>query len=356
MTGGAALAETDAPSSSRHSRAPTAHADDRAPGTAALFITTHGAVGAMDQAGHQVPPPMADVEESNSVPFTVPPAPAPAAPAASIGGGNEGTADATTAAAATAAAASEEDMLPPWFVCGAGHSGTTLLLRTLGRVPGCHAVLEETNWAIATDRGTCAAKLERLQQQAQAAGARRLVEKSPAHVERIGTMLELRPDCTVLVCLRDGRDVAASRRARAGGDVVPGIRRWLSAVRAAARHAADHRVVVVWYEDLIANPRAVLDVLGDRLGVEIPTSALVEGTPARAPAVAYNNANCPDHRPVDVGSREGHAALRSWQLNQPLFDGRGRWETELSPNEIAGVYRLAGKELVELGYAGGGSG
>jgi hypothetical protein len=37
-------------------------------------------------------------------------------------------------------------------------------------------------------------------------------------------------------------------------------------------------------------------------------------------------------------------------VNQPIFDGSGRWRNELSPEQSAIVARVAGPMLSELGY------
>ena len=46
---------------------------------------------------------------------------------------------------------------------------------------------------------------------------------------------------------------------------------------------------------------------------------------------------------------ENHGHYRNWQINQPLFDGRGKYK-ELTAEELAFVNRIAGPMLVEFGY------
>ena len=46
-----------------------------------------------------------------------------------------------------------------------------------------------------------------------------------------------------------------------------------------------------------------------------------------------------------------HNALRNWQINQPLFDGSGRWREEMTPEQKATFKKVAGRLLVRLGYA-----
>ena len=71
----------------------------------------------------------------------------------------------------------------PIFIVGAGHSGTSLVERTLGRVAGLWSPMRETNWAM-DEVGAASAKLEALEALA-AVSKQRLVEKSPCHDSRL---------------------------------------------------------------------------------------------------------------------------------------------------------------------------
>jgi hypothetical protein len=44
-----------------------------------------------------------------------------------------------------------------------------------------------------------------------------------------------------------------------------------------------------------------------------------------------------------------HNQYRSWQINQPVFDGRGSWKA-MSDEELSFVTSIAGSMLVEFGY------
>lgn len=51
-----------------------------------------------------------------------------------------------------------------------------------------------------------------------------------------------------------------------------------------------------------------------------------------------------------VGEVE-HRALRNWQINQPIFDGRGSWKKKLTPLEIEWLKDHPVSQLAErLGY------
>lgn len=109
-----------------------------------------------------------------------------------------------------------------------------------------------------------------------------MVEKTPAHLFELNTIFKLRPEAQVVIMLRDGKDVAASRKARSPqGDVVPGIRKWVRAARVMLRHADDPRVTVLRFEDLVSPDESrrqeTLEALGTALGERIELDHLMGG-------------------------------------------------------------------------------
>jgi hypothetical protein len=54
-------------------------------------------------------------------------------------------------------------------------------------------------------------------------------------------------------------------------------------------------------------------------------------------------------KPQSARSRGEILKLRTWQVSQPLFDGRGRYK-ELDEKQYDYVYRRQRKMLFELGY------
>jgi hypothetical protein len=192
--------------------------------------------------------------------------------------------------------------------------------------------------------------LGRLETEARLAGARRIVEKTPIHLFHIDRLLGARPKSKVVICMRDGRDVAASRAARTlNHDVRPGMRKWVQAAQAALRWEQHERIHIVRYEHLVSERRhETLSALADFVEEDICEEYLVMGTQEGEKRTAFNGIPAPDQRPGVVNTRDGHGALRSWQINQPLFDGRGRWK-ELSSREIETVMAMGGSLLAKFG-------
>jgi len=184
--------------------------------------------------------------------------------------------------------------------------------------------------------------MARLDASTIAAGKSRWVEKTPRHILRIGTILRRRPDAKIVLVLRDGRDVACSIRDRTG-NLEGGIRRWVEDNRAGQGFWSDPRVQVLRYEELVADFDATVGGIVGFLGENYePGMRDFHSTPRRF----YSD----DLARPSSAFGTNHGQYRNWQINQPLFDGRGRWR-RLGSGDLAVVERVAGSMLRDLGYA-----
>jgi len=147
--------------------------------------------------------------------------------------------------------------------------------------------------------------------------------------------------------LRDGRDVACSLRTHPRHQVEDGklvplhtwkpiagcARRWRNDIEAAGPYWGDPRFHTVRYEDLVSNPRPVLESLMNFLGEPWDEAMLAHaatGSPFRdVPRFAQN----PE-------------ALAS--VSMALL---GRWQRDLDARDRRIFKRIAGTLLVEFGYA-----
>jgi hypothetical protein len=262
----------------------------------------------------------------------------------------------------------------PIFVVGAPRSGTTLLLEMLNRHPDLW-LCEETYFlhfvwgrrrrlgdlrdprarrrlvdaylatkrirqqgvdlgalaaALMEEGSSCEAFFESLMRFcARAHGKTRFGEKTPDHARRSDVLCELFPDCALVHLVRDPRDVVASllRMPWADRSVLANTRRWQECQRGALRVRERPSYVRVVFEDLVADPEAVLRRLCEFIGL------------AFSPAM--------------LGAGGGKQADPWWFARARTAVDRSRalhWKRELSPSQAALVEWLARDTMAELGY------
>jgi len=226
----------------------------------------------------------------------------------------------------------------PIFIVGCGHSGTTLMVRVIGAHPAVMPLLKETY----TFFDHKFFKLRGYDLDCYRQGKRAWLEKTPAHIQRLGELFEQRPHARVILMLRDGRDVAVSLKERLAA-FGPGVGRWVADNLAGLPWHNDPRVHVVRYEDLVADNRATLTRVCGFLGLAFHEDML-----------RFNEkfaGNTHDQsKPADPVAA-AHHQRRSAQVNRPMFDGRARWVGALDAGEQAVFEQSAGDMMRQLGYA-----
>jgi len=228
----------------------------------------------------------------------------------------------------------------PIFIVGAPHSGTTIMLALLDSHSRLYAIPGST--CVGPTRLTpILPPLFNLLTLGN--GKHRWVEKTNDNISHLDTLLSMSPDARVIIMLRDGRDVANSLFERTGS-LTYGARRWISDNVTGRPHWDHPRVRVIKYEDLIADSVATLSEILEFVGEEFEEQCLQHHLrPRRYLAAKVRRA------PDLTGSNfELH---RNWQINQPLFDGRGRWRKTLSPEQLSVLSEEGVDELLaEYGY------
>jgi len=215
------------------------------------------------------------------------------------------------------------------FICGCGHSGTTLLATMLSAHPRIHVPLYESE-AFLGPPGLAQLKIRELAVEAAATGKSVLVEKTPRHVLRIPEIRAATPGARFLLMVRDGRDVAASIGRRMHDDFQSGVARWISDNVHVVRERGRPDTLLIRYEDLIENPPRVIRRVCRFLGVEYRDDLLAYH---EIPRLWFGQTEVREASGVGAD----HNAHRNWQVNQPIFDGRNRWKTDL-PADVAAAF------------------
>jgi hypothetical protein len=179
------------------------------------------------------------------------------------------------------------------------------------------------------------------------AGKARWAEKTPRNISRLAVIFRCFPAARFVHVLRDGRDVACSLRTHprhkvVDGTLVPldtwkpisgGARRWVRDIEASRRWWGDPRFHTVRYEDLVLHPRPVLERLMAFLGEDWDEAMLAHA----AAASPFRDATRFAQNPEALG------AVTTTSI--------GRWQRELDARDKRIFKRIAGRLLVELGYA-----
>ena len=216
------------------------------------------------------------------------------------------------------------------FICGCGHSGTTLMATILSSHPEVFLPFEETNiffkW-----QPLAMFRYWKLKRAASAAGRSVLIEKTPRHVRRVNRIRRLVPGAKFVMPVRDGRDVVASLAKRLG-DPCASLDRWISDNELVLAERDRKDVLIYRYEDLVEDPtttvRAVCDFLELRFDASLLEFYRRPQTWFKAPSQS-----------ADLD----HVTLRNAQVNQPIYDGRGRWRNELGERELQEMVEGRGK-------------
>lgn len=186
-------------------------------------------------------------------------------------------------------------------------------------------------------------------------GKPRWGDKTPVYIESIKLIgAALGNQARFIHLIRDGRDVAVSRRARAaarGREPTPAAeeaetwRRRIEGARAQAGSVAHYRE---WrYEDLVADPEPTLREICDfvELGFEPAMLSYHEGAAERLEELSDLTSKKGKVRP-----RTERIAAHALTSEPPRADRLGRWRTELAAAEIAAFEDVAGDLLADLGY------
>ena len=272
---------------------------------------------------------------------------------------------------------SPEPLDRPIFVVGHPRSGTTLLASMLGRHPdivstpeslylnivrfqvapvlskGPEAVLKVIENSpmrfLVLDRDILLTALKALDTLSEATvfqtvlecfraadGKPRLLEKTPWHLRGMDDLFEWFPDARILWIMRDGRACVASliKVPWATSDPIVLARQWVRniSIGKMLRDERPDQVYMVRYEELIGDPRPVMEPVMTFLGVE-PSEEMFE---------------------QDREVRTVNPTETWWKENvgRPLMSNRAEaWRKEMDPKLVSQLEMIMGPLLEDFGYA-----
>lgn len=221
----------------------------------------------------------------------------------------------------------EDTVKSPVFIVGCGHSGTSLMTAILGNHPSFYVIPKESGLFLQTD-GAINKAMAEWDKSTGTEDKIRWLEKTPPHIFQIHRFLAFRPHCRFIIMLRDGRDVVCSLKFRKGYEgITDRLDRWVYDNMAALPYWNHPQVQFVKYEDLVQDSEGTLLKICNFLGEDY-----------RPEMLEYHKT---EHhwysdkiiKPEQIKTHQDHMNNRNWQINQPIFDGRGRWQKELTEEE-----------------------
>ncbi|OGT73036.1 MAG: hypothetical protein A2W76_02680 [Gammaproteobacteria bacterium RIFCSPLOWO2_12_47_11] len=259
------------------------------------------------------------------------------------------------------------------FVCGCGHSGTTLLWAMLSAHPDIYGINYETEVFLSSYRNnrhslgptrnivvnfyynilpskhkrvfrrlgrkgyfsftrTKESILVFFEKQMLAAhkeNKRFICEKTPRHVLRIDQIRKLYPGSKIIVIVRNGLDVTASLKER-WGNFRNAMERWVKDNSKMLEFRKKYDFHLLKYEDLITSPREELENICKYCDIKMHGSMLQHDKTA--------------------DSRQWELELRRNQVHRHLTDRRGRWKESLDSHEVEQFMEYAGEMMIKLDY------
>jgi hypothetical protein len=189
---------------------------------------------------------------------------------------------------------------------------------------------------------------------AEQQGKPRWGDKTPIYVTAMRPIARTLAEARFVHLIRDGRDVAVSRRRRGmgvGKPMADTARRWRKRIED-ARHDARRlrgRYLELRYEDLVANPEPALRRICELVELEFDPAMLAHehGASERLAELGGDLPAAEGRKPRPGEERLAAHALAA----RPASSERsGAWRTEMSTAERAEFEAVAGDLLAKLGY------
>jgi Sulfotransferase family len=189
---------------------------------------------------------------------------------------------------------------------------------------------------------------------AESQGKDRWGDKTPIYVKRMRLIVEVLPEARFIHLIRDGRDVALSRRRRgmgAGKPIADVAERWRRRITLARRQARRlrGRYLELRYEDLVTDPEPHLRAICELCELEFDPAMLAHHQRAEERLAELGHDLGPEGGRRER-SREERLAAHAMAARPASGERAGAWRSEMSDEDRTEFEAVAGDLLAELGY------
>jgi hypothetical protein len=233
------------------------------------------------------------------------------------------------------------------LICGCAHTGTSILGRILESNPDVYMPKIETNIFKLNNYLQLEKNLEKYLHICKKNVKYFFVEKTPSHIFHIDFVRRILPHAKFVITIRHPLDVIASFYKRYA-DIQHSVSKWRIESLATVSQFGTNNTYFFSYEEFIGNQKENVENLCEFLCLHYDDKML---NYHEMPQLWFGAKNI---NKTDGGDGQNHLNLRNWQINQPIFDGRGKWrEVLVGPifQQVLDCLKPVDYELInKLGY------
>ena len=221
------------------------------------------------------------------------------------------------------------------IVAGCGHTGTTITAKIIGLHQDVHGLESEKRFLSKDKMYKAPKQIKAFEKQALKQNKRVVCEKTPKHIGNISFARSVLSDVRFVLCTRHPFDTIASYAARLSevidkSALKKAFERYERANLSLLAEANYPDVLIHRYEDLVAKPESSVRRICDHAGLDYQEQMLCTD----AVKTQWFGVAGDQHASRFNLSERDHESRRSWQVNQKIFDHRGKWKTLLQPDQV----------------------
>lgn len=234
--------------------------------------------------------------------------------------------------------------IKPIFICGCGHSGTTLIFRILHTHQQFYTLPNEY---MKYDKTLNIKKINKHIEKAKQLNKKAWILKEPTNIDNIPTILKHHPNAKIIIMLRDGRDVSLSfHRRKSFKNFNECVKRWYDKAKLTQIYYQNNpypnNVTIIKLEDLTDEFTKTMKNI-----FQFIDEPYVNLSDYHQQKVKWFSNSI--SKPKSEKGRQNHLQLRNYQINQPIYNS-SRWKEDLTPNKNEIFFKITGNMLKQLGY------